>query len=125
MLFDSDIIIWSLRGHHRAQTLLKESPNKSISAVTYIEIVRGLRNKELLQSWKSLVSELEIKIIPINEAISTKAMHWSEEFALSHGLELADALIAATADTQGLSLVTGNTKDYRFLPGLIIKTFKE
>jgi hypothetical protein len=125
MLFDSDIIIWSLRGHQKAQIALEEAPEKAISAVTYIEVIRGLKNKERLQKWKSLLSELKIRVIPIDETISARAMYWSEEFTLSHGLELADALIAATADTHGLTLFTANAKDYRYLPGLSLKIFKE
>ena len=125
MLFDSDIIIWALRGHGKAQAILEEHERRTISAVTYIEVVRGLKNKERLQAWKSLIKALEIDILPINEGISTKAMYWSEEFSLSHGLELADALIAATADTHGLTLITGNIKDYQFLPSLSLKAFKE
>ena len=118
MLFDSDVIIWSMRGNHKAQSSLKEDVYRCISTVTYIEVIRGLKTKERMQWWKSLVSELEIKIIPMDETISTKAMFWSEEFALSHSLELADSLIAATADTRGLLLLTSNVKDYKFLPGL-------
>ena len=124
MLFDSDVIIWSLRGNPKAQSSLKEDVQRCISAVTYIEVIRGLKTKERMQWWKSLISELKIKIIPIDETISTKAMFWSEEFALSHSLELADALIAATADTRGLLLLTGNVKDYKFLPGLNVEAFK-
>ena len=124
MLFDSDVIIWSLRGNPKAQSSLKEDVQRCISAVTYIEVIRGLKTKERMQWWKSLISELGIKIIPMDETISTKAMFWSEEFALSHSLELADALIAATADTRGLLLLTGNIKDYKFLPGLNVEAFK-
>ena len=124
MLFDSDVIIWSLRGNHKAQSALKEDVYRCISTVTYIEVIRGLKTKERMQWWKSLVSELEIKIIPMDETISAKAMFWSEEFALSHSLELADSLIAATADTRGLLLLTGNVKDYKFLPGLNVEAFK-
>ena len=124
MLFDSDIIIWSLRGNPKAQSILKRDLHRCISAVTYIEVIRGLKTKERMQWWKSLISELGIKIIPMDETISTKAMFWSEEFALSHSLELADALIAATADTRGLLLLTGNVKDYKFLSGLNVEAFK-
>ena len=124
MLFDSDIIIWALRDNTKAQEAIYNDPKMAISAVTYIEIIRGLKNKERLQKWKSLLNELRIEVIPIDPSISNKAMFWSEEFTLSHGLELADALIAATADIRGLTLYTGNSKDYHFLPGLNLKTFK-
>jgi len=125
MLFDSDIIIWSLRDNDKAQTAIISDPEIAISAVTYIEVIRGLKNKERLQKWKSLISELHIRVFPLNETISAKAMFWSEEYTLSHGLELADALIAATANTHGLTLFTGNDKDYRYISGLKLKIFKE
>jgi len=125
MLFDSDIIIWGFRDNLKAQKAITSDPEISISAVTYIEVIHGLKNKEHLQKWKSLISKLNIQVLPINETISQKAMFWSQEFTLSHGLELADCLIAATADAHGLTLYTGNNKDYRYIPGLILKIFKE
>ena len=51
-------------------------------------------------------------------------MFWMDEYALSHGLEIPDALIAATAEIHGLVLITGNIADYRFLPGLHLRVFK-
>lgn len=125
MLFDSDIIIWALRGHANAQKAIQSTSHRAISAVTYIEVVRGLKNKLLLQSWKSFIHELDFEIIPINAAISHKAMLLCEEFSLSHGLELADALIAATADNHGLTLYTANIKHYRYIPNLVVQQFKE
>lgn len=39
-------------------------------------------------------------------------------YRLSHGLLIADALIAATALTLDISIVSKNQKDYRFISGL-------
>lgn len=39
-------------------------------------------------------------------------------YALSHGLRLADALIAATALVYELNLLTVNQKDFCFIPKL-------
>lgn len=125
MLFDSDVIIWGLRGLKHAQSMIDAAANRFISAVTYMEICRGLKNKEESLSWKSFLSEISIKVIPVDESISNKAMYLIEEFSLSHGLTIPDAFIAATANTHGLILITGNIKDYKFLPGLSIKSFKE
>jgi len=124
VLFDTDVLIWHLRGNSRAKNLIENTPSKAISAITYMEVVQGLRNKEEARRWKSLLSDSDISVIPIEERISSRAMFWMDEFALSHGLEIPDALIAATADVQGLIFMTGNTHDYRFLPGLNLKTLK-
>ena len=89
-----------------------------------MEIAQGLHNKEEGRRWKSFLKSRNVQVLNIDERISAKAMFWMDEFALSHGLEIPDALIAATAETYGLVLVTGNSADYRFLPGLNLKTFK-
>jgi len=39
-------------------------------------------------------------------------------------MQLADALISATAVTNGLDIFTGNTKQYQVLKDLSIKKFK-
>ena len=124
MLFDSDVIIEHLRGNAHANHLIKQGPLASISSITYMEVIKGSYNKDQKQRWKAFLENFNINVIHINERISAKAMFWMDEFFLSYGLEIADALVAATADIYGLPLVTGNIKDYRFLPGLDIKPYK-
>ena len=48
--------------------------------------------------------------LPIGENVSHRAIVYMEEFALSHGLDLADALIAATVHHAGATLLT---RDHR------------
>ncbi|MBI2095295.1 MAG: type II toxin-antitoxin system VapC family toxin [Candidatus Omnitrophica bacterium] len=124
MLIDTDVLIWHLRGNARAEGVIERGATKAISVVTYMEIAQGLRNKEEARRWQSLLANFDISVLQIEERVSSKAMFWMDEFALSHGLEIPDALIAATAETHGLVLLTGNSSDYRFLPGLTIKPFK-
>jgi hypothetical protein len=47
-----------------------------------------------------------------------------ESYVLSHGLHMADALIAATAISLGATLVTANDKHYRMIDGLDIEVFR-
>ena len=124
MLFDTDVLIWHLRGNAKAARSIEQTGPKAISAITYMEVVRGLRDKEEARRWKYLLANFDIQVLPIDENISSKAMFWMDEFTLSHGLEIPDALIAATAETNGIALMTGNVADYRFLPGLHLQTFK-
>lgn len=44
-------------------------------------------------------------------------------YALSHGLQLGDALIAATALEYGLPVLTANTKHFGQIEGLQVEAF--
>lgn len=60
----------------------------------------------------------------LDENVSHRAIVYMEEFTLSAGLDLADALIAATAAEHKVSLCTANDKHYRKIPGLTIARFR-
>ena len=52
--------------------------------------------------------------------ISIEATELIDIYAKSHGLMIPDAVIAATAITKSLPLMTLNVKDFRFIKGLHI-----
>lgn len=56
--------------------------------------------------------------IPLDESIGELGLRLSEKFALSHHINVADTLIAATALVYNLELRTYNLKDFWFIPGL-------
>lgn len=123
MLIDTDVLIWYFRGHEKAKTLLDKVGQFSISAVVYIELLQGARDKVELHKIKNFIKLRDVIIININEMITLKALFFIENYALSHGLRLADALIAATADVQNESLITANINHYRMLTTLTLKQF--
>ena len=45
MLVDSDVLIWYLRGLPKATLFLDALPAIRLSAISYMELVQGLRNK--------------------------------------------------------------------------------
>ena len=47
-----------------------------------------------------------------------------EQFALSDGLDLPDALIAATAAENGMPICTANDRHYKKIASLTIKRFR-
>jgi predicted nucleic acid-binding protein len=47
-----------------------------------------------------------------------------EAYALSHHMRLADALIAATALTHQIPVLTGNGKHFMAIKGLHVEIFK-
>jgi predicted nucleic acid-binding protein len=124
MLVDTDVLIWFMRGDHRAATAISELPQPALSVVTYVELVQGMRNKLELNALRVTLTELGAKVLPISEIISTKAMFYVEQHFLSHSLRLADALIAATAVSSGLPLLTANTKHYAPIKELALRRFR-
>jgi predicted nucleic acid-binding protein len=124
LIVDTDVLIWYSRGCQKAIDALHSLDKFSISLVTYIEIVQGVRNKRELNAFKKALGILNAQIIQIDEIISTKAMFFIEQYALSHSMELADTLIGATAITKQITLFTGNEKHYRHLPEINIRKFE-
>ena len=123
MLVDTDIIIWYMRGNQKAYEILNKNRGFKISVVTYMELVQGMRNKQELTLLRKALKNWETKIIYITEEISSKAMFYVEQHYLSHSVQLADALIGATAVAHGEILVTGNVKHYKIVKEINLTKF--
>jgi hypothetical protein len=114
ILLDSDVLIEVGRG--RDQTILDRwsALSKSASAVlcspvTVAEIWHGARPAEH-SSLEALFGALVCAAI--DERIGRRAGEYLAKYAKSHGLELGDALIAATASLHPAHLWTRNRKHY-------------
>lgn len=123
MLIDTDVLIWMTRGHAGAATRLQAMTPWRISAVTYMELAQGCRNKQELERVKKGLALCQTDIVPVSAAISDRAMQLIDTYALSHGVQLGDALIAATALEYGLTVFTANTKHFGAIDGLRIDAF--
>ena len=124
LIIDTDVLIWYLRGNDKAYKTIEKLENFSISVVTYMELVQGMRNKKELNSLRQALHSWNATILYISEEISAKAMFAVEQHFLSHSLQLADALIGATAITHGLPVLTGNDKHYKTMKEVQIKKFR-
>lgn len=124
MLFDSDIIIWHLKGNAKASKLIEKHPSKKFSIQSYMEILQGARNREEFKVIRRYLQEANFQLVLINEEISRRASFLIEEYALSHGMRVGDALIAATCLQNAEPLVTANAKDFRFLKELELLVFR-
>jgi tRNA(fMet)-specific endonuclease VapC len=82
------------------------------------ELYFGARDKRELKNLRENLSLLQQ--IPINEEISGLHLDLLEKYSLSHRLSIPDALIAATALYYSFPLYTLNTKDFRYISGLIL-----
>jgi len=123
ILVDTDVLIWYLRGSEKAYKIIESLEGFSISVVTYMELVQGMRNKKELNILRQALHAWNCKILYITEEISAKAMFAVEQHFLSHSMQLADALVGSTAIAYGLPLITGNDKHYKIMKGIHIKRF--
>jgi predicted nucleic acid-binding protein len=124
MLVDTDVLIWYLKGNHSAQQEIDSLSGFFISVVTYIELLQELRNKRELVALRRSLRTWNTKVLYISEEISAKALFYVEQYYLSHAVQLADALIGATAVANGLELLSGNVKHYRILKDISLIEFK-
>lgn len=124
MLIDTDVLIWNLRGNQKAADLLDRSGGFRISAVTYMELIQGMRDKAELSVLRRSLKYWDAHVQPLDSEISARAMFLMEAYCLSHGLQLADALIAATTTSLGTTLLTANDKHYRMIDGLDLQVFR-
>jgi predicted nucleic acid-binding protein len=119
VLVDTDILIDAGRNIGTAIQYLdnaQEQYTLAVSAVTQMELIVGCRNKA---EFRALDKFLErFRIITINEVITEHSIELLRKYRLSHGLLIADALIAATAMASNELFVTKNQLHYQFISGL-------
>jgi predicted nucleic acid-binding protein len=118
-IVDSDILIDVARGAADAINCLlrlEKTSTLAISAVTQMELIIGCRNKTELKDLEKFLNRY--LILKITEQISDRAVDLLTQYFLSHGLLIADGLIAATALIHNETFITKNQRDFRFVVGL-------
>ncbi len=124
MLFDTDVVIWVLRGNKNAATAIDEADRLDLSVISYMELLQGARNRKELRLIKAFLVDIGFQIVPLSENIGHRASIYLEEYALSSNLGVPDALIAATATEHKKVLCTGNARDYRAITEVELEVFR-
>jgi predicted nucleic acid-binding protein len=124
VIFDSDVLIWFLRGEPAAIELLDLTAHRAISIVTLMEIQQGAKSKVEMKTTRGLFQQRGFHILHLSESIGHIAAGLIEEHALTCGLRLHDALIAATAREFGETLATANVRHFRHIANLDLKPFR-
>ena len=101
MLVDTDVLIWHLRGYAKATRRLDNLGALTLSAVSYLEVLQGIRNEAELAAVKKMPQYRAATLLPVSEAITQRAT------ALDHGLPV----------------LTANVKHFGAVPGLTIEAF--
>ena len=118
-IVDSDILINVARGEQEAIDCLislEKTSVLAVSVVTQLELIVGCRNKTELNDLEKFFRRFQI--LKITNQISDLAVDLIKQYFLSHGLLIADGIIAATAIYYNEDFITKNQRDFRFIKGL-------
>jgi len=117
ILVDTDVLIDFLRGNDKAITFIDEfSPHIILSPLVIAELYAGVKGTHELSVLDNFVSLF--RVVPIDSEIAKAGGLYRRDFGESHGVGLADAILAATADKEKAELKTLNVKHYPMIKGL-------
>ena len=118
ILCDTNVIIEALKGDDKTIKIIERIglENIAISSVTVMELYFGAFNKRELNKIKKHLKALNI--VHFDNNVSELAVRLIESYSKSHGLQIPDAIIAATALSLGIKVFTLNLRDFRYIDGL-------
>src|SRR5882762_8474073 len=114
LLLDTDVLVDYLREYPPAVEYL-ESRQEELwtSSIVVAELYAGVREGKERMALSTMLSLFEVAAIDM--ALAERGGLLRRDFGPKHGTELADALIAATAQQTGAELVTLNAKHFPML----------
>ncbi|MFZ0241087.1 MAG: type II toxin-antitoxin system VapC family toxin [Desulfobacterales bacterium] len=117
LLLDTDVLVAFFRGHNNAVAFVTANSFRIIlSSIVVAELYAGVRDEEEISVLEDFVSLF--RVIPVTSDIARKGGLYKRDYAKSHGVGLADAIIAATCDAENATLQTFNIKHYPMIKGL-------
>ena len=117
ILLDTDVLVDFFRGLDKAVAFVTQYNERIIlSSIVVAELYTGVKGdaeENALQYFISL-----FRVVPIDAEIGKAGGLYRRDYGKSHGVGLADALLAATAESENAELKTLNTKNYPMLKNL-------
>jgi predicted nucleic acid-binding protein len=95
------------------------SSRPAVSTVVHLELIQGSKNKTEIKKIERLLSFFEA--VHFDRSIALRSIELIRKYSKSHGLLLADAVIAATCLENNLKLITFNVRDFRFIKDLRVE----
>ncbi len=119
IVVDTNILIEILKANKQTIEIIQTFDEELvISSVSVMELYYGAINKAELKKLEKFVANFRVE--HLNEEVSRQSTALVKTYAKSHGLDIPDCLIAATALVLGGKLFTYNVKDFRYIAGLVL-----
>lgn len=119
LLLDTDVLVEYLRGREKAVEYLEGLvADLNISVISVAELFAGVKGDEEEHYLRQFL--LAFAILPVTERVAWRGGLYRRDYRPSHGTGLADALIAATAEEHGSSLVTFNRRHFPMVSNVVV-----
>ncbi len=117
LLLDTDVLVDFLRGHKQAVAFVTKNADRiMLSAIVVAELYSGVRGDAEEGALDDLISLF--RVVEVSAETARAGGLIRRDYGTSHGVGLADALLAATAASEGAQLATLNTRHYPMIKGL-------
>jgi len=117
ILPDTDVLVDFLRGHSEAMGFVDAHADRIIlSSIVLAELYAGVKGDVEYAALEAFVSLF--RVVPVNAEIAKAGGLYRRDYDKSHGVGLADAILAATAEIENAELRTLNIRHYPMLKDL-------
>ena len=117
ILLDTDVLVDFFRGHSKAVAFVNGQSDRIImSSIVVAELYAGVKGDAEQVALEDFISLF--RVIPVDAEIAKAGGLYKRDYAKSHGVGLADTILAATAEAENAELKTLNTKHYPMFEGL-------
>jgi len=117
ILLDTDVLVDFFRGYSKAVSFVNANSGRIILSSLVVAAlyagVKGDSEQTVLENFISL-----FRVIAIDAEIARRGGLYKRDYGKSHGVSLADALLAAAGEAEKAQLKTLNTKHYPMIKGL-------
>jgi predicted nucleic acid-binding protein len=122
-LLDTDVLVDFLRGYSQGVIFVNAHVDRIIlSSIVVAELYAGVKGNDEQNALDQFVSLF--RIVPVTTEIAKLGGLYKRQYGGSHGVGLADSIIAASAKVENASLKTLNLKHYPMVEGLVPAYFK-
>lgn len=117
IIVDTDVLVDFFRGFEKGVAFVNANSSRIIlSSIVAAELYAGVKGDEEQNALEEFFSLF--RVIPVTAEIANAGGLYKSDYGKSHGVGLADAIIAATAEAEKADLKTLNTKHYPMIKGL-------
>lgn len=119
LLIDTDVLIDYLTAREEAVAFLESQLLPMlISSITVAELYAGVREGKERVILDDFIEAFEV--VPLTTDIAQKGGLYRRDYGKSHGVGLADSIIAATAEVKNATLVALNQKHFPMITNLLV-----